>query len=108
MLNALVAESLCSITSIVASNYPAQFIGASIDDGEGPVNNILSCLLNPNTGVRENCIKNIQKVFKNATDKDEKSTSNYPTPLKLLKVCLSLFYSNLCICCSCLYTYMYV
>jgi hypothetical protein len=30
MLNTLVAESLCSITSIVASNYPAQFIGFDV------------------------------------------------------------------------------
>lgn len=99
-LNSLVSESISSIVTIVSIHHPNQLVGTSASQTllDGPVGSMLSCLLHPDSSVRAASSKNFRKVLCNGTAADDKSSSHYPSSLKMLKAfhaCLVLWSEQL-------------
>lgn len=89
-LNSLASESVSAIVTLVSMHHPAQLSGVPASSQpavgcEGPVSSALSCLLHPDRAVRAAAAKNTLKVFSNSTAGDEKSSSTYPTALKMIR-----------------------
>lgn len=89
-LNYLASESVSAIVTLVSIHHPGQLSGVPASSqaaigSEGPVSSALSCLLHPDRAVRAAAAKNTLKVFSNSTAADEKSSSTYPTALKMIK-----------------------
>jgi hypothetical protein len=89
-LNSLASESVSAIVTLVSIHHPLQLTGVPASSqtavgSEGPVGSTLSCLLHPDRAVRAAAVQNARKVFSNSTAADEKSSSTYPTALKMIK-----------------------
>jgi hypothetical protein len=89
-LNSLASESVSAIVTLVSMHHPLQLscVPASSQTAvgsEGPVGSTLSCLLHPDRAVRAAAAKNTLMLFSNSTAADEKSSSTYPTALKMIK-----------------------
>ena len=93
-LYSLVADSLSATVLLVSLHHSSLLLGASASSdtaSDSPVNIVLSCLLHPDREVRVGTLKRLRKVFSNSTVADDKSSSLYPSALKMLKA----FHSSL-------------
>lgn len=99
-INCLISESISTIITIISIHHPNQLLGTSLSHSplDGPVGSILSCVLHPDVSVRATSSKNLRKILSNATTADDKSSSHYPSTLKMLKAfhaCLVLWSKQL-------------
>lgn len=93
-LYSLVADSLSATILLVSLHHSSLLLGASASTdtaSDSPVNIVLSCLLHPDREVRAGTLKRLRIVFSNSTVADDKSSSLYPSALKMLKA----FHSSL-------------
>ena len=91
-LNSLIADSLSATMLLVSLHHSSMLVGTSVNGevaSDSPVSIVLSCLLHPDREVRAGTYKRLRRVFSNSTVADEKTSSLYPSALKLLKAFLS-------------------